>query len=360
MDYDLIIIGAGPAGATLARNIRPDMKVLLVDKRCFSDPAHLADAEKSCGGMLDKRAQKALAAQGVALPADILVSPQVFTLHGIDLDNRGHERYYQKQYVNIKRARFDAFLVQRAASRDNVTLLENTTVYELTENEEGLTLFLRGPEGNQTLTARCAVGADGAGSWLRRRIDKAAGKRPVKRYASLQEWYEAPQMPACYTAVFDRRVTDYYSWVIPEDGQLIIGSALPADRRARERFELFKDDLRSLGYELGEPLKRRGAIILRPKTLGSICPGRGRVYLAGEAAGLISPSTCEGISFALNSGLALAEALNAGESPKAYGRRLGALKRTVFFNSFKSPIMYSKLLRGLVFDSGALSMKVRK
>lgn len=360
MDFDVMIIGAGPAGSTAAMNLAADKRVLIVDKRCFSDESRLRDLEKSCGGMLDKRAQKALAAQRIPLPADVLVSPQVFTLRGIDLDNKGHERYYQRQYVNIDRVKFDRFLLDRALSRPNVELAEETRAVAFTEKPDCVEVLLRGLGGVRTVTAETVIGADGAGSWLRRRIDTETGKKPLKRYASIQEWYEADEPAACYTAVFDRRVTDYYSWVIPEEGKIIIGSALPADGSARARFEIFKDDLRNAGFDLSRPVKSRGAIILRPDSLGSICPGRGRIYLTGEAAGLISPSTCEGISFALNSGLAVAESVSAGESTKKYGKRLGALKRKIFFNSFKSPIMYSRILRGLIFDLGLLSMKVRK
>lgn len=359
LDYDVIIIGAGPAGSTAAANLDADKRVLIVDKRCFSDQTRLRDLEKSCGGMLDKRAQKALAAQQIPLPADVLVSPQVFILRGIDLDNKGHERYYQRQYVNIDRVKFDRFLLERALKRPNVAMAEETRAAAFAEKADCVEVTLRGRGGVRKVTAGAVIGADGAGSWLRRRVDKNFGKKPLKRYASIQEWYEADETAASYTAVFDKRVTDYYSWVIPENNQIIIGSALPADARARERFELYKQDLRDLGFDLSRKVKSRGAIILRPASLGSVCPGKDRIFLTGEAAGLISPSTCEGISFALNSGLALAESLNAGESVKQYGRRLGALKRKIFFNSFKSPIMYSKVLRGLIFDLGLLSMKVK-
>ena len=358
MDYALVIIGAGHAGSTLAASLPPGMKVLLADRRSFTDPAKLYENEKCCGGMLDKRAQKALAARGIALPGDVLVSPQVFTLRGIDLDNGGRERYYQKQYVNIDRARFDRFLVRRALRNPSVELAEEAHAFGFRETEEGVTLSLRTPDGTRTVSCRYLVGADGACSWVRRKIDPSFSARSFKRYASLQEWYETAEEPACYTALFDRRVTDYYSWIIPENGRLIIGSALPADKSARARFERYKDDLRELGFDLSKPVKRRGAVILRPAPLGDICPGKGHFYLCGEAAGLISPSSCEGISFALESGRLLAESLSRGETPARYGRRLAPLKRKVFLNSLKSPVMYGPFLRGLVFRLGALSMKV--
>ena len=356
--FDVVIVGAGPAGAVLAAGLEERFRVLLIDKRCFRDPSRLYEREKSCGGLLDKRAQKALAALGIPLDKEILTGPQVFALKGIDLDNKGMERCYQKQYVNIDRARFDAALVQRALERKNVELWDEAVVFGLQEQEDGVLVQVRRNGAVEKVQAAVLVGADGGASLVRRQLRKTGkGRREPKRYASIQEWYPMPREEACFKAVFDHRVTDFYSWIIPENGQLIIGSALPGSPEARRRFEQYKEDLKTLGYDLSQPLKRRGAVICRPYAWGSVWEGRGRVYLAGEAAGLISPCSCEGISYALNSGHILAEALNGGLSPRAYGRKLGALKRGIFLKSFKSPIMYGSFWRGLVFRSRLLSMK---
>ena len=48
--YDVAIIGAGPAGATLARLIAPKYKVLLVEKRRLNDPTCYEQTGKCCGG----------------------------------------------------------------------------------------------------------------------------------------------------------------------------------------------------------------------------------------------------------------------------------------------------------------------
>ena len=56
--------------------------------------------------------------------------------------------------------------------------------------------------------------------------------------------------------------------------------------------------LRSSGIRLGKTVKREGALILRPMETGHVFTGKDGVALVGEAAGWISPSSAEGISYA--------------------------------------------------------------
>ena len=66
--FDLAIIGAGPAGATLARLIGKSYRVLLIDKRSFSDEPGPFSASKCCGGLLAPDAQRMLSELGLGLP----------------------------------------------------------------------------------------------------------------------------------------------------------------------------------------------------------------------------------------------------------------------------------------------------
>ena len=104
--YDVAIIGAGPAGATLARLISDRFGVLLVDKRRLSGADTDEFPGKCCGGLLAPDAQGMLSKMGLGLPKSVLVDPQLFVVRAIDVKQRT-ERYYQRYYINMDRGRFD-------------------------------------------------------------------------------------------------------------------------------------------------------------------------------------------------------------------------------------------------------------
>ena len=105
--FDIIIIGGGPAGSTLARLIGKQYKVLLLEKRSFKDKEK--GGIKCCGGLIAPDAQLMLAKFGLGIPKSVLLSPQLFAVRTIDLDN-SLERYYQRHYINIDRQKFDKWL----------------------------------------------------------------------------------------------------------------------------------------------------------------------------------------------------------------------------------------------------------
>ena len=115
-----------------------------------------------------------------------------------------------------------------------------------------------------------------------------------------------------YGAVFDDEITDFYSWTIPKEDRIILGSALAPRGDVLRRFDLLKTRLKEYGFDFGERLARNGAYLYRPVRGSHICTGGGRIALVGEAAGYISPSSEEGISYAFRSSLALARALDQG------------------------------------------------
>ena len=91
--YDIAVVGAGPAGATFARLVADRYKVLVVDKRLFTDTSKSFAAGKCCGGLLAHDAQRMLSRLGLGLPKEVLEEPQLFVVRAIDIPQRT-ERYY--------------------------------------------------------------------------------------------------------------------------------------------------------------------------------------------------------------------------------------------------------------------------
>ncbi len=374
MIYDVIIAGAGPAGSILAKYIARDKKVLLIDKRSMSaDPKDRMRTEKCCGGLLDPSAQDALTMLHIAVPKSVLEDPQVFAVRAIDFDNHS-ERYYPKRYVNIDRTAFDRFLLSRATAEENVEFREECLLQNFTQSDGYVEArVLNKKTGHvEKIHARYLVGADGAASIVKTRLserylvpvsgDLLSGA--PRAYTCLQEYYTiSPEQQIPYhAAIFDRQVTDFYSWLIPKSDKLILGTAIPEGENVKLRFAKLKAELIEKGFPLTGPAERNGCRLLRPRPFGSVLSGKGRVFLCGEAAGLISPSSAEGISYAIRSAVVLGKILKdtSGSKQARYDKGLGPLKREIAMKSLKSPIMYGRLARGAVFQTRLLSIKTEE
>ena len=87
------------------------------------------------------------------------------------------------------------------------------------------------------------------------------------------------------------------------------------------------------------------------------------MFLLGEAAGFISPSSLEGISFALSSAESLAQAFSKGKNPKeisrVYRQKTRKLCVKVKCKCIKRPFMYQQFLRTCILKTGIGSMKMK-
>ncbi len=351
--YDVVIVGSGPAGANLARLIGNQYRVLLIDKRDLENenPANLAS--KCCGGLLAPDAQKIIAKLGLSLPKDILVNPQLFAVRAIDLTNR-LERLYQRFYFNMDREKFDRWLVSILPT--GVEKAFNSCFKGFAEIPGGYEIQYVYNKQEISAKARILVGADGANSRVRRSIGKNIST--PEQYISIQEWFEYPYHIPYFTAIFDEEISDFYSWIIPKENYLLLGSALRLEASAREKFERLKAKLTQSGFHFDRKIKTEGAFIYRPKKASQFYAGRDRIALIGEAAGAISPSSAEGISYALKSSFYLAECLKEGMDGfmDRYKQRITHIKLNLFIKNLKSPAMYHPFLRQLAMKSGLRSI----
>jgi geranylgeranyl diphosphate/geranylgeranyl-bacteriochlorophyllide a reductase len=354
--YDIAIIGAGPAGATLARRLGSEYRVLLLDRRRMDlDPAESPN-RKLCGGLLAPAAQRELARQGLGIPQSVIAGPQLFAVRTLDLA-ANLERLYQRFYVNTDREAFDRWLVSLIPER--VERCWGWSLSAIDTDDEAPTLTFRTAHGGRaSVRARLVVGADGAGSTVRRLV--YGSERAPERYSAIQAVFDAGVSDPFYGAIFDESLTDFYGWTIPKGGTVAVGAAFPVGAGVPERFDMLVGKLRASGFRFGRELSRGAAPVARPTRPGHLFVGRGRVLLAGEAAGFISPSSAEGISYALRSGADLSAALVDGIDGAA-GRYVSAawpLALKVGVKAAKGSAIYGVKMRRLVMRSGIAALPV--
>ena len=350
-EFDIAIIGGGPAGATLARLLDKKFRVILIDGKTADKNSFM----KCCGGLLSPDAQKAFAEFDLTLPKDILVDPQIFSVRTIDLQTK-NERHYQRFYMNLDRHKFDLWLeslipeaVERFLGRCKEIKQQNN-VYHLKCIDNRNT--------ESTIVAKHIVGADGGNSMVRKYLYP---EKKIRRYTAIQQWFKEENAKPFYSCIFDPATSDCCSWSISKDNVFIYGGAFePKD--CRMMFEIQKQRLSDYGFKFGEILKTEACIVLRPESPFDVCTGKKNAFLIGEAAGLISPSSLEGISFAVNSARILADILNQNKSnaDKVYGMKIIPMRIKIFAKVLKCPFMYTPALRKLVMKSGFSSIKITK
>ena len=348
--YDVAIIGLGPAGATLARLLDPGLRVIAIDRK---NPDGSAGFQKPCGGLLSTDAQKALSRFNLTLPLDLLVDPQIFSVRTIDLGS-GIIRHYQRFYINLDRRRFDQWLISLIPGRVEVRHRARCT--QVCRVEDGYEVTWREDGTEHIIRAKCLVGADGASSVVRR---YAYPEESIRKYLAIQQWFPDAHATPFYSCVFDRQTTDCYAWGLSKNGSFLFGGAF-AVKTGREDFKRLKERLGPYGFRLEHPLRTEACMVLRPAGPGDYCCGRDGMFLIGEAAGFVSPSSLEGISYAINSGYALSRVLNQpqGNPNRRYRRAVADIRTRLTLKNLKSPFLYAPPLRRMVMKSGLNAIQV--
>ena len=343
--YDIAIIGLGPAGATLSRLLNKKYKIIAIDRK---NPKTV----KCCGGLLSPDAQKILARFDICLPKDILSDPQIFSVKTMDFDNR-IERFYQRFYMNMNRAKFDNFLVSLIPG--NVEVCSDSICTKTEKVKNAFTVEIKTGNKKRTIESQVIIGSDGANSIVRNTFFK---KNKIHRYTAIQEWYKDKTNSPFYSCIFDKKITNSYCWTISKDKYFIIGGAFPITD-SNIKFKMLKEKIKNKGIALEKPVKKEACFVFLNKGFWSTCTGKNGAYLAGEAAGMISPSSLEGISYSMESAQILAETINSSLNHIGYKyfiKTLG-IRIKLILKIFKMPFMYNRFLRMLIMKSGIKAIR---
>jgi flavin-dependent dehydrogenase len=298
--YDTIVAGAGPAGVMAALHAAPRGDVLVLD-------AAMLPRDKSCGGMIHELTRDALAPFGT-IPEEIVLAPRTVHFRYVDWD-RGIRKATKLAFVNVDRAGFDDWLVSLLPP--SVEVAGGCSLIGVAQDEHGVEVTCRA--GDTVLRLHCEnlVGADGARSATRRALEES----PTQTYVTLQDFVELDgEIEPYFDCIYMRSVGDGfgYGYVVPKGDRAIIGSVFyPHTKRPWDKQDQMLDILRAAMPQLGKSRKREACAALYLRSVHDVTPGSGRVLLAGEAGGFMSPTSGEGISYAVRSGIEAGRAVGA-------------------------------------------------
>ncbi|MEM1375202.1 MAG: geranylgeranyl diphosphate reductase [Pseudomonadota bacterium] len=318
--FDVVVVGGGPSGATAADDLaRAGRKVALIDR---------AGRIKPCGGAIPPR----LIAD-FDIPDSQLVA-KINTARMISPTQRQVDIPIVNGFVGmVDREHFDEFLRERAASHG----AERHTGTFLRVDRDGpmpKVIYRNRQKEEVALEARMIIGADGAKSRVAAAEVPGAGKgRYVVAY---HEIIKAPGKVGTYDpercdVIYDGAISpDFYGWVFPHGHSASVGMGtedMDVDLKARTA-----DLRRASGLEDCETIRKEGAPIpLKPLDKWD---NDKDVVLSGDAAGVVAPSSGEGIYYAMMGGRVAAMAV---EAALASGKATDlALARKLFMKEHKN------------------------
>jgi geranylgeranyl reductase len=291
--FDVVVVGGGPSGATAAHELaQRGRRVLLLDRAWRTKP---------CGGAVPPQ----LLAD-FKVPESLLVA-RITSARMIAPSSRAVDIPVGDGFVGmVDRDVFDEWLRARAAVAGAV---RRTGTFTALDRETDGTVTVHFTDGRsrhgaaRTVRARYVIGADGALSPVARACIPASHEaRYVFAYHEIVKSpdresaaFEAARCDVYYQAQVS---PDFYAWVFPHGATTSIGTG-----SLRQGYPL-RDSVAALRARTGldgvETIRREGAPIpLHP--LSRWDDGR-NVVLAGDAAGVVAPSSGEGIFYAMTGG----------------------------------------------------------
>ena len=314
--FDVVIVGAGPAGSAAAIRLRlanPRLRVALIDKTNFP-------RDKTCGDGLGPGAVPQLAALGVDISTIEHAHRVGFAeVHGPDgLSFRAGMGAASRRHAHGATARrfdFDHLLARRA-QETGADLMENTRFLSFRTAHGCNEVLLKNISTDRATTVKCKllVGADGANSRVRRAA--GIGPNPAKKTGIAIRCYAKLPSDSSDRIVlsFEDDLRPGYGWCFPfADGTANVGVGMVISD-----YRKLRPDLETLLHAYINRLQERGIALtgisdcstytlphggILPRLIGP------RLALVGDAASMINPLSGEGIVYGLQASEILAEAI---------------------------------------------------
>ena len=305
MVYDVIVVGAGPAGSTVAKRCAEyGLNTLILERRRLP-------RDKICSGMIMGPVAHTLIKQNFGdLPETVLAQPPYLSGYTFHVPDIGSEKIDHFTPLTWRR-NLDYWMCQKAQAC-GVEVWQGALVVDVQHKQQGFSVVIKRGKERRGLEARFVVGADGATSIVRTCLFPEL----KMRYGQVYQEHHRVGLD------MDK---DYFHWFFPlehspamlsahhKDGLFIVDVAGRMGQMNQLRV-LTKDFLaKHYHREMCQKPVWKGSclqpVIYRELTSHTFNPARGNALLVGDAAGLTMPVSGEGISVGMKSAVLAASSI---------------------------------------------------
>jgi geranylgeranyl reductase family protein len=295
-EWDVAVIGAGPAGLAAASAAAAAGARTIVLERA-EHPRY-----KTCGGGLIG-ASRAAAGGLINVPARDEIRSATVTLRGGQEYTRSHS---EPLLAMVVREEFDAALLKRA-EENGAQVRQRAQVRAIDQADGHATARLA--DGTE-VAAKVIVGADGSSGVTARHVGAEFDQVDLGLELEIAVPDEIGRQWKGRVLLDWGKIPASYGWVFPKGDRLTVGviAARGQGDATKAYLREFVDRLGLADYEVVQD----SGHLTRCRCDNSPLR-KGRVIVAGDAAGLLDPWTREGISFALRSGALAGEHAAKGD-----------------------------------------------
>ena len=376
--YDIIIVGAGPAGCSCAHQLSgKGLKVAVIDKDVFPRDKICGDAISpdvvnqfyrmdSTLGDAFKQFQAKQASHGIRFFAP--------NHHFLDITYTRSKHTDSASFI-VKRVDFDHFFFNQIKNLPGIDMYLKHVVKDIKVSESGVSVVT----DKTSLKGSVIIGADGANSVVRKKLINNKIERK-HHSAGLRQYYENVtgfHEKGHIELHFYEDILPGYFWIFPlPDNQANIGIGMLSSEVSKRKVNL-KEKLTDIiqhhpnvkeRFKNARPLEPVRGFGLPMGSMKRPCSGD-HFLLLGDAAGLIDPFSGEGIGNAMRSGRIaaghLVKAFQLNRFDAKFNKRYDQEVYSKMWNEFRFSYYLRKIMKypkifNFLLDKGNQSKSVRK